>query len=63
VAQVKISSRGAKRIRRGHLWVYRSDIDDAESAAGGDIARVVDQTGNFVGTPFIATARSLRFGS
>jgi 23S rRNA (cytosine1962-C5)-methyltransferase len=59
VAQVNISSRGAKRIRRGHLWVYRSDVDDAESAVGGDIVRVVDQTGNFVGQAFYSDRSEL----
>jgi 23S rRNA (cytosine1962-C5)-methyltransferase len=59
VAQVRISSRGAKRIRRGHLWVYRSDIDDAEGAGGGDIVRAVDQTGNFVGQAFYSDRSEL----
>jgi 23S rRNA (cytosine1962-C5)-methyltransferase len=52
VAQVKISARGAKRIRKGHLWVYRSDISEVETAEAGDIVRVVDQAGNFVGQAF-----------
>lgn len=51
MAQVKISARGARRIRKGHLWVYRSDISEVESEAG-DIVHVVDQTGNFVGQAF-----------
>lgn len=59
MAQVRISSRGAKRIRKGHLWVYRSDIDNAESAEGGDIVRVVDQTGNFVGQAFYSDRSEL----
>lgn len=59
MAQVRISSRGARRIRKGHLWVYRSDIDDAESAEGGDIVRVVDQTGNFVGQAFYSDRSEL----
>jgi 23S rRNA (cytosine1962-C5)-methyltransferase len=59
VAQVRISSRGAKRIRRGHLWVYRSDIDDSESAEAGAIVRVVDQTGNFVGQAFYSDRSEL----
>jgi len=49
---VKISTRGAKRIRRGHLWVYRSDVRDAHDTEGGAIARVVDDAGNFVGHAF-----------
>jgi len=51
---VEVSRRGAKRVRNGHLWVYRSDLIEAENAEaqGGGIARVVDEAGNFVGQAF-----------
>lgn len=49
IAELKISKPGARRIRQGHLWVYRSDVRDAHDAAGGDITRVLDEGGNFVG--------------
>lgn len=49
---VKISTRGAKRIRLGHLWVYRSDVRDPNEAEAGAIVRVVDDAGNFVGQAF-----------
>src|SRR6266853_520133 len=52
MSQVKISTRGARRIRQGHLWVYRSDLTAASDAAGGAIVRVVDEAGNFVGQAF-----------
>src|SRR6266403_660232 len=52
MTQVKISTRGAKRIRQGHLWVYRSDVRDVGEAAGGEIARAVDDAGNLVGQAF-----------
>ena len=52
MSQVKISTRGAKRIRQGHLWVYRSDIRDAGEAEGGAVVRVVDDAGNLVGQSF-----------
>jgi 23S rRNA (cytosine1962-C5)-methyltransferase len=52
MAQVRISTRGAKRIRQGHLWVYRSDVRETSNGAGGAIVRVVDETGNFVGQAF-----------
>ena len=52
MAEVGITSRGAKRIRNGHLWVYRSDVASAEGVAGGAIVRVVDQARNFVGQAF-----------
>jgi 23S rRNA (cytosine1962-C5)-methyltransferase len=52
MSQIKISTRGAKRIRQGHLWVYRSDVRDPGDAAGGAIVRAVDDAGNFVGQAF-----------
>jgi 23S rRNA (cytosine1962-C5)-methyltransferase len=50
--QVRINTRGARRIRQGHLWVYRSDVRDASGAQGGAIVRAVDDAGNFVGQAF-----------
>src|SRR5437868_1094693 len=50
--QMRISTRGAKRIRLGHLWVYRSDIRDPDEAEAGAIVRVVDDAMNFVGQAF-----------
>ncbi|HCX30444.1 MAG TPA: hypothetical protein DHU55_11865 [Blastocatellia bacterium] len=44
-----VTKRGADRIRRGHLWIYRSDILNAEEAEGGSIVIVRDQGRNFVG--------------
>ena len=49
---VKISTRGAKRIRLGHLWVYRSDIRNTDEAEAGLIVQVVDDARNFVGQAF-----------
>lgn len=45
---VKITRRGAERIRSGHLWVYRSDVRTDEAEPGA-VVRVTDETGNFVG--------------
>jgi 23S rRNA (cytosine1962-C5)-methyltransferase len=52
MSQVEISTRGARRIRQGHLWVYRSDVSNASDADGGAIVRVLDEAGNFVGQAF-----------
>ena len=52
--QVSISQRGAERLRSGHLWVYRSDVRSAE-AESGDIVRVKDDRGNFVGRAFFSS--------
>ena len=49
MADVTITTRGAKRIRKGHLWVYRSDVRDAQDVGGATIVSVVDEARNFVG--------------
>jgi 23S rRNA (cytosine1962-C5)-methyltransferase len=50
-SQVVISARGVGRIHSGHLWVYRSDVRSAQARAG-DVVRVVDERGRFVGRAF-----------
>ena len=52
MASIEISRRGAKRIRNGHLWVYRSDVREADDHAAGQIVRVADEAGNVVGQAF-----------
>jgi 23S rRNA (cytosine1962-C5)-methyltransferase len=63
MAQVKITTRGAKRIRKGHLWTYRSDVRELNEAEGGAIVHVVDEANNFVGQAFYSDASeiALRF--
>jgi 23S rRNA (cytosine1962-C5)-methyltransferase len=50
--KVKISRRGADRIAGGHLWVYRSDVDEAGAAEPGDVVAVVDGRGRFLAKAF-----------
>ena len=45
---VKVSKRGADRVRQGHLWIYKSDLVDVD-ADGGSIITVKDERGNFIG--------------
>jgi 23S rRNA (cytosine1962-C5)-methyltransferase len=45
---VVITKRGADRIRRGHLWIYRSDVVTVPEVKEPTV-RVHDQHGNFVG--------------
>src|ERR1043165_7197061 len=47
-SSVTITRRGAERVRGGHLWVYRSDVRDAEGVRGGAVVRVTDERGRFV---------------
>jgi 23S rRNA (cytosine1962-C5)-methyltransferase len=48
-AQVTITRRGAERARAGHLWVYRSDVREAEGVEGGSVVRVRAVSGHFLG--------------
>jgi 23S rRNA (cytosine1962-C5)-methyltransferase len=63
MSQVTVTKRGADRIRRGHLWIYRSDITKTDEAAGGSIVSVSDTSRNFVGQAFYSDSSqiALRF--
>jgi len=52
-AEIVISRRGAERLHAGHVWVYSSDLCAAE-AAPGDIVRVSDDRGHFLGKAFFS---------
>jgi len=60
---VIIRKRGADRIRRGHLWVYRSDVLDAGEASPGAIVAVREERGVVVGKAAYSAASqiALRF--
>ncbi len=61
--EVTVTKRGADRIRGGHLWIYRSDVVEADEGAGGSIVVVRDQNRNFVGQAFFSDSSqiALRF--
>jgi 23S rRNA (cytosine1962-C5)-methyltransferase len=42
-----------ERLASGHLWIYRSDVRSAE-ASGGDVVRVADERGRFLGRAFFS---------
>lgn len=52
--RVKITRRGADRVRSGHLWIYRSDVRSAEAEPGA-VVRVIDETGNYMGRAFFSS--------
>jgi len=60
--QVVIRKRGADRIRRGHLWVYRTDVL-REDAMPGAIVSVQDERGVLLGKAFFSSKSqiALRF--
>jgi 23S rRNA (cytosine1962-C5)-methyltransferase len=63
MSEVIVTKRGADRIRRGHLWIYRSDVVDTSDAAGGSIVRARDEHRNFIGQAFYSDSSqiALRF--
>ena len=42
---IAVSPRGVERIRAGHVWVYRSDVVDANHVLPGSLVSVVEQRG------------------
>ena len=49
IPTVKISPRGASRLKDGHVWVYRSDIVSADGVVPGSLVAVVDHRGKLLG--------------
>ena len=60
---ITVAKRGADRIRRGHLWIYSSDVVEATDAPGGSIVAVQDEHRNFIGQAFYSDSSqiALRF--
>ena len=56
---VKISARGATRLKSGHVWVYRSDIVSAEGVAPGAMVAVVDHRGKPLGTALYSSSSQI----
>jgi 23S rRNA (cytosine1962-C5)-methyltransferase len=56
---VKISSRGAERLKCGHVWVYRSDVVSADDVPPGSIVSVKDDRGKFLGAALYSTASQI----
>jgi 23S rRNA (cytosine1962-C5)-methyltransferase len=56
---VIVSRRGGERLRLGHPWIYRSDVRDAAGASGGDVVRVTDRAGRFLGMAHYSAASQI----
>ncbi len=51
--KVTITRRGAERLARGHLWIYRADVEKAPPALeGGEVVLVTDGRGRFAAKAF-----------
>ncbi len=58
-----VTPRGAARLRAGHVWVYRSDVNAGDGLPPGALVRVLDARGKPLGTAFYSSASqiALRF--
>ena len=56
---VKISPRGATRLKTGHVWVYRSDIGPVDSVLPGSLVRVSDHRGKPLGTALYSSSSQI----
>jgi 23S rRNA (cytosine1962-C5)-methyltransferase len=56
---VTVSRKGANRLNDGHVWVYRSDIVNADGIAPGALIGVTDERGKFLGTALYSGASQI----
>jgi len=49
---VVVSRHGVDRLRKGHVWVYRSDVRAPAELRGGEVVRLEDERGYFLGRAF-----------
>jgi 23S rRNA (cytosine1962-C5)-methyltransferase len=56
---VKISPRGATRLKDGHVWVYRSDIVSADDVLPGSLIRVTDHRGKPLGSALYSSSSQI----
>jgi len=57
--KVKLTPRGADRLKQGHVWVYRSDLIDADSIAPGSLVTVSDSRGKSLGTALYSSSSQI----
>jgi 23S rRNA (cytosine1962-C5)-methyltransferase len=56
---ITVTSRGAQRLKSGHLWVYRSDIAEAEGIAPGALVDLRDERGRRLGSALYSSASQI----
>ncbi len=57
--KLKVSPRGAARLKSGHVWVYRSDILSANGVPPGSLVTVTDQRGKPLGTALYSSSSQI----
>ncbi len=56
---VKLSPRGAKRLKDGHVWVYRSDIVSDDGIPPGSLVEVADPRGKKLGSALYSSSSQI----
>src|SRR5271169_1964321 len=59
VPTVKVSARGASRLKDGHVWVYRSDVVSADGVPPGSVVTVADHRGQILGTALYSSSSQI----
>ncbi|MGA2000826.1 MAG: class I SAM-dependent rRNA methyltransferase [Terriglobales bacterium] len=54
-----VNWRAAARIRRGHVWVYRSDLAGSDLVPPGSLVRVQDEAGKFLGAALYSSSSQI----
>jgi 23S rRNA (cytosine1962-C5)-methyltransferase len=56
---LSVNWRAAARVRRGHVWVYRSDLVGPDQLAPGSLVRVQDEAGKYLGTALYSSSSQI----
>jgi len=57
--RVKVSPRGATRLKSGHVWVYRSDVTSTDGVLPGSLVTVCDQRCKPLGTALYSSSSQI----
>ncbi len=57
--RVKVTPRGATRLKAGHVWVYRSDVMAGREISQGSLVEVMDARGRSLGTAFYSSSSQI----
>jgi 23S rRNA (cytosine1962-C5)-methyltransferase len=57
--RVTVSPRGFARLKGGHVWVYRSDVQAGSGIPGGALVEVKDARGRLLGTALYSSASQI----
>jgi 23S rRNA (cytosine1962-C5)-methyltransferase len=57
--QVRVTRKGADRVRSGHPWIFASDIEDRGEAEGGETVQVLDPRGQPLGVAHYSAASQI----